>query len=79
MCDSSYEAALLYPFEQTRKALYEGARKAMEAILECKPYTMDLPINGKMQYLNLDSDSPESELITKEAVFMDPRDILNFQ
>ena len=73
------EAALLYPFEQTRKALYEGARKAMEAIPECKPYTMDIPIKGKMQYLNLDSEISESELVTKEAVFIDPRDILNFQ
>ena len=73
------EAALLYPFEQTRKALYEGARKAMEAIPECKPYAMDIPIKGKMQYLNLDSERSESELVTKEAVFNDPRDILNFQ
>ena len=72
------EAAVLYPFEQTRKALYDGARKSMEVISHCKPYKMDLPINGKLQYLDLDSDSPEPDVITKEAVFHDARDILNF-
>ena len=44
------EAAVLYPFEETRKALYEGARKAMAAIPDCKPYTMDFPVKGKLQY-----------------------------
>jgi len=29
------ESALLYPFEETRKALYEGARRAMAAIPDC--------------------------------------------
>ena len=72
------EAALLYPFEETRKALYEGARKAMEAIPECKPYTMDIPVKGKMQYLQWDSEASEPKFLTKEAVFNDPRNILNF-
>ncbi len=72
------EAAVLYPFEQTRKALYEGARKSMEAISHCTPYKLDLPIKGKLQYLDLDSNLPEPELITKEAVFQSALDILNF-
>jgi D-amino peptidase len=72
------EAAILYPFEQTRLALYEGAKKSMEMISQCTPYKMDLPIKGKLQYLDLESKSPEPDLITKEAVFKDARDIYNF-
>ncbi|RLE05787.1 MAG: hypothetical protein DRJ13_01345 [Bacteroidetes bacterium] len=72
------EAAILYPFEETRKALYEGARKAMEAIPECIPFTMDTPVKGKMQYLQWDSEASEPKFLTKEAVFNDPRNILNF-
>ncbi len=72
------EAAILYPFAETRKALYEGAKKAMEVIPYCKPYKMDLPIKGKLQYLKRLTDKSEPEIITKEAVFYDPRDILKF-
>ena len=72
------EAAILYPFEETRKALYEGGRQAMEAIPNCKPYKMDLPIKGKMQYLKWDSDAEEPETIIKEALFSDPRNIYRF-
>ncbi len=71
------EAAVLYPFEETHKALYEGAKKAMEAIPDCKPYRMDLPIKGKLQYLK-DNPSYTKKIVTKEAVFDDPRDILKF-
>ena len=74
----SREAAILYPFEETRKALYEGARRSMGAISLCKPFTMDLPVKGKMQYLKLDPVTSESELVTKETEFSDPRDILKF-
>ena len=72
------EAAVLYPFEETRKALYEGARKAMEVIPDCKPYKMDFPVKGKLQYLKRESDNAEPKIVTKEAVFNDPRDILKF-
>ena len=72
------EAAILFPFEETRKALYEGARKAMEAVPDCKPYKMDFPVKGKLQYLKVNSENTERKLVTKEAVFNDPRDILKF-
>jgi D-amino peptidase len=45
------EVAVLYPFEQTHKALYEGAKKAMSMISKCKPYKMATPIKIKEQYL----------------------------
>jgi len=45
---------MLYPLEETRKALYEGAKRAMAAIPDCKPYRLELPIKAKKQYLTLD-------------------------
>jgi len=72
------EAAILYPFEDTRKALYEGARRSMETISRCIPFKMELPIKGKLQYLDLNADSTENEIITKESVFEDAREIINF-
>jgi len=74
----SREAALLYPFEETRKALYEGAKKSMEATSLCKPYKMDMPIKGRLQYLDLESNPEDPEIITREEIFQDPRDILKF-
>jgi D-amino peptidase len=61
----SREAAVLYPFEETRKALYEGAKKAIAAIPKCKPYTIKTPIHAKMQWLDLNV-KPEPKLMTKE-------------
>jgi D-amino peptidase len=72
------EAAVLYPFAETRKALFEGAKKSMEALSQCKPYKMNMPIQGKLQYLDLKSDSEEPEIITSEAIFQDARDITKF-
>jgi len=48
----SRESAILYPFKETRKALYEGAKKAIASIPECKPYRPELPIKAKKLYLN---------------------------
>ncbi len=62
----SREAAALYPFEETRKALYEGARKAISAIPKCKPYVIQTPIKAKMEYLDLNPALPQPKLITKE-------------
>jgi len=86
----SREAAVLYPFEETRKALYEGAKKAIAAIPKCKPYLLKLPIEAKKQYL---SPSPsikeylekvytpnywESKLVTKEGTCKDVLELADF-
>jgi len=71
------EAAILYPFEETRKALYEGAKKAMAMLPDCKPYLLELPIKAKKQYLDLDPDLPEPELVTKEGTIQDALHILD--
>ncbi len=44
----------------------------------CKPYKMYFPVKGKLQYMKGVADSDERKLVTKEAVFNDPRDILKF-
>jgi len=73
----SREAAELYPFEETRKALYEGAKQAMSVISNCKPYHLKFPVKAKKQYLVKDSDSSEPKLITKEKIIKEPLQILD--
>jgi len=63
------EAAVLYPFEETRKALYEGAKRAITAIPKCKPYVIDLPIKAKMEYLEVTAS--ETKLVTREWTIPD--------
>ncbi|MDD4109045.1 MAG: M55 family metallopeptidase, partial [Prolixibacteraceae bacterium] len=60
----SREAAELYPFDVTRKALYDGARKAISAIPECKPFELDFPVKAKKQYLVREKDSSEPKVVT---------------
>ncbi len=65
------ESALLYPFEETRKALYEGAKRAIAAITLCKPYILKTPIKVKEEYLNLDPSLPKPVLVTRDGVAED--------
>jgi D-amino peptidase len=67
----SREAAVLYPFEETHKALYEGAKKSIAAIKKCKPYILQTPIKAKMEYLDPDPSLPKPKLLTKEWVIPD--------
>jgi D-amino peptidase len=71
------ESAVLYPFEETRKKLYKGAKRAMAAIPKCKPYKLDTPIKAKMQYLLFDG-SQKPKLVTKEGTIPDALHILDF-
>jgi D-amino peptidase len=74
----SREAAILYPFEETRKALYEGAKRAVGVISNCKPYRTETPVKVIMQYLNLDPKLPKPELVRVEGTAMDALHILDF-
>ena len=74
----SREAAELYPFDDTRKALYEGARQAVDAIPKCKPYKLSLPIKAKKEYLVFDDSSKEGRLITKEGTIEDVLKLMDF-
>jgi D-amino peptidase len=71
------EAAQLYPFGETRQALYEGAKRAVSAILECKPYTLQFPLKAKKEQLVTEGDSKEPKLVTKEKTIAHPLQILD--
>ena len=71
------EAAELYPFAETRKALYEGAKRAVAAIPRSKPYTLALPIKAKKQFLLFDAQSPKGRLMTKEGEIADALHLLD--
>jgi len=72
------QAAELYPFAETRKALYEGAKRAVAAIPQCKPYTLKLPIKVKKQWLSADAGDPKAKRLTKEGLIPDMAHILDF-
>jgi len=72
------ESALLYPFTETRAALYEGAKRAVAAIPNCKPYRLQLPIHAKMQYLDFGHEGSQPKLVTKEGTIPDALHILDF-
>lgn len=74
----SREAAVLYPFSETRKALYEGARLAVTAIPRCKPYRLSLPIQAKKQWLIFDKPDSPGRLETKEGTITDILQLLEF-
>lgn len=74
----SREAAVLYPFAETRKALYEGAKKAIAAIPKCKPYILEMPIKAKMEYLDLDTGLAKPKLILREWTITDVLHLHNY-
>lgn len=69
------ESALLYPFEENRRALYEGAKRAIAAIPKCKPYRIATPIQAKLQSLDRDAGQPGARIVTKEWVSKDGADL----
>ncbi len=74
----SREAAVLYPFAETRRALYEGARRAVAAIPQCKPYRLSPPIQAKKQYLVFDTPDGKGRVVTKEGTITDVMKLLSF-
>lgn len=71
------ESAMLYPFEDTRRKLYLGARRAMAAIPKCRPYRLEFPIAAKKEYLVLDGTSPPKR-VTKEGTITNALRLLEF-
>ncbi len=74
----SREAAELYPFDETRRALYEGARQAVAAIPQCKPYKLSLPVQVKKEHLVFDGPSGKGRRVSKEGTIEDVLKLLNF-
>lgn len=73
----SREAAELYPLEETRQALYEGAKRAVSVISECKPYTLKFPVKARKQQLVQEENTAEPKLVTKELTISHPLQILD--
>jgi D-amino peptidase len=65
------EVAELYPFNETRRALYEGAKRAIAAIPRCRPYKLSLPIQAKKEYLVFDDPNKPGRKVTKEGTIDD--------
>ncbi len=74
----SREAAELYPFDETRQALYEGARRAVTAIAQCEPYKLSLPVQVKKEYLVFDNSSGPGRRISKKGSVEDILKLLSF-
>jgi D-amino peptidase len=72
------EAAVLYPFGETRKALYEGAMKAVKAISQCKPYILKTPISVREEYLNTDPKLTKPEVVKREGMAQNALRILDW-
>jgi len=70
------ESAQLYPFAQTRKALYEGAKRAMAVIPYCKPYKPQFPLSAKKQWLQ--GDPKDQKIMIKEGTVNDGLHVLDF-
>ena len=66
------ESAVLYPFEEVRKALYEGAKKSLAAIPKCNPYIMQTPIKVKEEWLEKAPSSIQPKLMTRDKVIENP-------
>jgi len=72
------EAAELYPFDETRQALYEGARRAVATISNCQPYRLSLPIQAKKECLVFDEPSGPGRRVSKEGTIEDVLRLLDF-
>jgi D-amino peptidase len=66
------ESAVLYPFEEVRKALYEGAKKSLAEIPKCNPYIMQTPIKVKEEWLEKAPSSIQPKLMTRDKVIENP-------
>lgn len=71
------ESAELYPFGETRKALFQGAKQAMSLVGKAKPYRIAMPIRAKKQWLVHQPDGTP-QLQTKTGIIEDVRKLFEF-
>jgi hypothetical protein len=69
---------VLYPFDETRQRLYDGALQAVKAIPRCKPYKLSAPIQAKKEHLVFDAPGAQGRLVTKEGVIEEVVKLLDF-
>ena len=61
------EAAVLYPFEETRRAIFEGAKQAIAALPCCRPYKIQMPIKARRERIEHRSSPSEIRVVVSEA------------
>jgi D-amino peptidase len=71
------EAAELYPFDEARQALYQGAKRAVAAIPKCRPYKLSVPIQAKREHRVFDEPG-KPRTVTKEGTIDDVLKLLSF-
>lgn len=71
------ESACLYPFAQTRQALYEGAKKALKAVSLCKPYKLRMPIKARMRFFQKEECPSRTRVVEKTGRITDLSDYEN--
>lgn len=74
----SREAAELYPFQETRTAIFEGAQKALGVISRCRPYKLPIPIRCKREWIESIEHPSESRIAVREASIRDVNKIYAF-
>lgn len=72
------ESAELYPFDETRRALEEGARRAVAAVGKCRPYKLSLPIQAKKEWLVFDKPDGPGRRVSKDGTIEDVLKLLEF-
>jgi len=74
----SREAAELYAFEDTHRAIFEGAGKALAALPRCKPYKLKMPIKCKREWIEHTDRPSETRVQVREASVRDLTQIYAF-
>lgn len=72
------EAAVLYPLEEARLALYDGVRQAVAALPHCKPYKLQEPIQARKEYYRHDERWMKVERIVEEKTLANALQIYTF-
>jgi len=73
------ESACLYPFAETRQALYEGAKKAVKAVPLCRPYKLRMPIKARVWFLEKEkSRTNVTERVGRITDLSNYRNIVSF-
>ena len=67
----SREAAILIPPEETREMLIEGARRAVEALPDLRPYKIKLPCHAKTRRMNPAESTLETPYYAEREMMME--------
>ncbi|MBE0431275.1 MAG: M55 family metallopeptidase [Dehalococcoidia bacterium] len=72
------EAAELYPLQETRAAISEGAKRSLQAISRCRPYKLPMPIRCKREWIERTEHPSETRTAVREASIRDVTRICTF-